>query len=89
MFHNVVIGTPLVEPWELFSTSKEDFEKFELKDTLFTDERFLPAVLVEAGVVPSRNEVRRNKPELYKFLNGPDFIEVKWGKNKIFIAVGK
>lgn len=89
MFHNVVIGKPLVEPWELISSSKEEFEKFDKRETLFTNERFLPAILVEAGVVPSRGEVRRNKPELCKTLNELDCIWIKWGKKKIYIIVGE
>ena len=89
MFHNVVIGRPLVEPWKLISTSKEEFEQFDARETLFTDERFLPAVLVAAGAVKSRSEVKRNKPELCITLTQPDCFWVKWGKQKIFIIVGE
>ena len=64
MFHNIIIGKPLVEPWTLISSSQEEFKQFDERDTLFTEERFLPAVLVEAGIVKSRGEVKRNKPEL-------------------------
>lgn len=74
MFHNIVIGKPLIEPWLLISNTKEEFEKFDKRDTLFTNERFLPAALVEAGIVPSRGEVRRNKPELCKELNDLDCL---------------
>lgn len=88
MFHNIVVGKPLIEPWQLISESQEDFEKFDKRDTLFTEERFLPAILVEAGVAPSRGEVRRNKPELCIELTKPDCIEVKWGKHKLYIIVG-
>lgn len=89
MFHNVVIGKPLIEPWTLISSSKEEWEKFDERDTLFTEERFLPAILVDAGIVKSRSEVKRNKPELYKDLTKPDCIWVKWGKQKIYIIVGE
>ena len=89
MFHNTVIGRPLVEPWKLLSTSEEEFERFDKRDTLFTNERFLPAVLVEAGIVSSRGEVRRNKPELCKELNTLDCFWVKWGKQKIYVVVGE
>ena len=71
MFLNVVIGKPLIEPWQLISTSEEEFDK---RDTLFTEERFLPAILVEAGVVPSRGEVRHNKPELCRTLDKLDCL---------------
>lgn len=74
MFLNVVIGKPLIETWQLISTSEEEFDK---RDTLFTEERFLPAILVEAGVVPSRGEVRCNKPELCKTLDKLDCLQVK------------
>lgn len=89
MFLNVVIGKPLIEPWQLISTSEEEFEQFDKRDTLFTEERFLPAILVEAGVVPSRGEVRRNKPELCKTLDKLDCLWVKWGRHKIWIVVGE
>ena len=89
MFHNIVIGKPLVEPWELISTSEKDFEKDDRSDTLFTEERFLPAILVMAGVVPSRSEVRRNRPELWRNLEEVDCIWVKWGKHRIFIVIGE
>lgn len=89
MFHNIVIGRPLVDPWKLISKSKEEFNKFDKSDTLFTDERFLPAALVEAGVVSSRSEVRRNKPDLCISLDTPDCIWLKWGKQKIYIVVGE
>ena len=89
MFHNIVIGCPLVEPWRLISSSQEEWDRFDKRDTLFTEERFLPAVLVEAGIVKSRNEIRRNKPELCISLNHRDCFWVKWGKQKIFIIVGE
>ena len=89
MFHNIVIGKPLAEPWELISNSEEEFEKDDRRDTLFTNERFLPALLVDAGVVKSRSEVKRNKPELCKELIEPDCFWVKWGKQRIWIVVGE
>ena len=64
MYHIIVIGKPLVEPSHLISTSEEEWEKFDKRDTLFTNERYLSAVLVEAGVAKSRSEVRKNRPEL-------------------------
>lgn len=89
MFHNIVIGKPIVEPWELISNSKEEFEIDDARDTLFTDTRFLPAALVEAGVVKSTSEVRRNKKELCKQLNELDCFWVKWGKQRIYVVVGE
>lgn len=89
MFHNIVIGKPLVDAWTLISSTEEEFEKSDKSDTLFTEERFLPALLVEAGVVKSRGEVKRNKPELCISLDTPDCLWVKWGKQRIFIIVGE
>lgn len=89
MFHNIIIGKPLVEPWTLISSSQEEFEKFDKRDTLFTEERFLPAVMVEAGIVKSRGEVKRNKPELCIAVDSPDCFWIKWGKQRIFVVVGE
>lgn len=89
MFQNVVIGKPLIEPWQLISIDKEEFEKFDQRETLFTEERFLPAILVETGIVKSRSEVRRNKPELCVTLDKLDCLWIKWGKHKLWIIVGE
>lgn len=89
MFHNIVIGKPLVEEWKLISSTEDEWEQFDKRDTLFTNERFLPAILVEAGVVSSNSDVRRNKPELCKALNNLDCFWVKWGKQRVWIIVGE
>ena len=89
MFQNVVIGKPLSEPWQLISIDKEEFEKFDQRETLFTEERFLPAILVETGIVKSRSEVRRNKPELCVTFDKLDCLWIKWGKHKLWIIVGE
>lgn len=89
MFHNVVIGKPLVEPWVLLAHDRQDWLETEEKDTLFTDTRFLPAIMKEAGVVSSTGEVRRNRPDLCVTLETPDFINLKWGKKRLFIVVGE
>lgn len=89
MFQNVVIGKPLIEPWQLISIDKEEFEKFDQRETLFTEERFLPAILVETGIVKSRSEVRRNKLELCVTLDKLDCLWIKWGKHKLWIIVGE
>ena len=41
-FQNVVIGEPICEPWLMFAYNEVDWEENEKKNTLFTDERFLP-----------------------------------------------
>lgn len=89
IFQNIVIGKPIVEPYELLAFNKEDFDRIEEPLTLFTEERFLPKIMVEAGIVKSIGEVRRNQPKLVKTLDELDFIRVKWGKRELFILVGE
>ena len=89
MIQNVVIGEPVCEPWQMFAHDIKDWEENEKKITLFTEERFLPRIMVECGIVKSIGEVRRNKPELVKELKDIDFLEVKWGKKRLYIQVGK
>ena len=85
---NVVIGSPIVSEESMFSTDLDDWFNNERQKTVHTDERFLPKILVDIGVVPSINEVRRNKPNLMRNLGSLDFIEVKWGKRKVWMLVG-
>ena len=89
VFQNVVVGKPLVEPWELLAFDKKDWEEDKKDNTLFTETRWLPTIMKEAGLVKSNNEVRKNKPELCVTLDKLDFIELKWGKRFLFIVVGE
>ena len=89
MFQNVVVGRPIVEPLELLAFNEKDWEENEKASTLFTETRFLPAIMKEAGLVQSTGEVRRNKPELYITLDKLDCINLKWGKKFLFIVVGE
>lgn len=89
MFHNVVIGKPLVEPSTLLANDLTDWEETEKKNTLFTDTRYLPAVMKEAGIVNSTGEVRRNRPDLCVTLDNVDCINLKWGKKRLYIIVGE
>ena len=86
---NVVIGKPIVEPEILFAKDHEDWVEIEEPKTLFTEERNLAVILKEIGIVPSVSEVRRNKPQYAKVLDHLDFLEVKWGKKKIWVLVGE
>jgi len=89
MFHNIVIGEPVCDPALLISANREEWETGDEKDTLFTNTRFLPAALKEAGVVPSTNEVRRNRPDLCRNLNQLETFFVNWGKQRIYVIVGR
>ena len=89
MAQNVVVGKLLCEPHMLFALDETEWENNEKAETLFTEERFLPRILVEAGIAKSSTEVRKNRPELFKELNDVDFIKIKWGKKFLWIAVGE
>ena len=88
---NIVIGTPIADPKDMFSSSDDDWNAIEKEKTYYTNERFLPRILVELGIYPSVNEIRRNKPGLVKTLDGLDFIDgLKIKKNrKLWILVGE
>lgn len=88
---NIVIGTPIVSPESIFASSDNDWNAIEKEKTYYTDERFLPRILVDLGIYPSISEIRRNKPQLVKTLYSLDFIDglkVK-KKRKIWILVGE
>lgn len=89
MFHNVVVGKPIINVSSLLAIDDKDWEENEKKNTLFTETRFLPAIMKEAGLVQSAGEVRRNKPELCITLDKLDCVNIKWGKKFLFIVVGE
>ena len=73
---NIVINTPLIPPEEIFASSHENWINNEQDKTFYTNEVFLPKIMVELGIVKSISEVRRNKPELVRELNDYDYLEV-------------
>lgn len=89
MFENVVIGKALVPPHILLAKNEEDWIKNEKSKTLFTNERYLPRIMVECGIVKSISEVKRNQPKLCKSLDNLDCLKVKWGRKFLFIVVGE
>lgn len=80
MNKNVVIGKPIVDLKELYGDEKID---------LFTNERFLPNILVQLGFFRSNSEVRKNRPDLFIELNKLDFMHIKVGKKHLWLTVGK
>ena len=87
---NIVIGTPLVSAKELLSANDSDWANVEFEKTLFTNERYLPNILVQLGIYPSISEIRRNKPELMIKLDKIDFINIKPKKKRpLWIIVGE
>lgn len=87
---NIVIGTPLVNPSELFSIDIIDWETIECNQTYYTEERYLPRILVDLGIYPSVSEIKRNKPELMITLDKPDFIQIRPKKKiPLWILIGE
>ena len=87
---NIVIGTPLVSAKELLSANDSDWVNVEFEKTLFTNERYLPKILVQLGIYPSISEIRRNKSELMIRLDKVDFINIKpKKKHPLWIVVGE
>ena len=87
---NIVIGTPLVSAKELLSANDSDWVNVEFEKTIFTNERYLPNILVQLGIYPSISEIRRNKPELMIRLDKIDFINIKpKKKHPLWIVVGE
>ena len=88
---NIVIGKPVVDPQELFAADKDDWNKVEKEKPYFTEERFLPRILVDIGIYPSISEIRRNKPQLVVTLDHLDFMDgLKVSKKrKLWIVIGE
>lgn len=88
---NIVIGNPIVELSSMFAKDENDWNSVEKDKTYFTNERFLPKILVNMGIYSSVNEIRRNKPELMVTLDKLDFIDcLKVSKKrKIWILIGE
>ena len=88
---NIVIGKPIVEPPAMFAFDEDDWERTEKEKTYYTDERFLPRILVDIGIYPSVSEIRRNKPDLRISLDKLDFIDNRKAskKRRLWILVGE
>lgn len=88
---NIVIGTPVDNPEELLSSSISDWLYNEKAKTLFTQEIFLPRILVDIGIYKSISEIRRNRPDLVLNLTQPDYIHaLKVAKKRwLWIVVGR
>ena len=88
---NIVIRNPIVDPSLMFAKDEDDWNSIEKEKTYFTEKRFLPRILVDIGIYPSVNEIKRNKPELMITLDKLDFIiclKVS-KKRKVWILVGE
>lgn len=88
---NIVIGTPVASPESMFATDDDDWKRVEEEKTYFTEDRFLPKILVDLGIYPSISEIRRNRKDLVVTLNDVCFIDkLKVSKKRtVYILVGK
>lgn len=88
---NIVIGKPIAESQRMFALDENDWDMAEQEKTYYTNERFLPRILVELGIYPSISEIRRNKPNLMISLDNVDFIDnLKVSKKRrLWILVGE
>lgn len=83
----IVIGKTLVPLWMLLGNDESD-DSF--KDTLVYDsDRYLPRLLAKYGFSKSASEIKRNRKDLDITLNNPDFLEIKLGKKRINVIVGR
>lgn len=88
---NIVIWKPIVEPKDIFASDQEDWSNIEKEKTYFTNEKFLPRILVELGLYPSVNVIRKNRPDLIINFEHHDFIYKLKVKKKcwLWILVGE
>ena len=88
---NVVIGNIDTRESDLFAYDEKDWCQNEVDKTYYTNERFLPKILVALGIYPSVSEIRRNKPDLMVTLSAKDFIsKLKVAKKRyLWIAIGE
>lgn len=50
---NVVMGTLIVDPKDMFASDEDDWTRMEDEKIYYTEERFLPKILVELGIYQS------------------------------------
>lgn len=88
---NIVVGNPIATPQEMFAKDEDDWLRIEQEKTYYTNERFLPRILVGLGIYPSISEIRRNKPNLMISLDDVDFIDNLRvsKKRRLWILIGE
>ena len=75
----------------MFASDEDDWARMEEEETYYTEERFLPKILVKLGIYTSISEIRRNKPNLMISLDKLDFIDnLKASKKRrLWILIGE
>ena len=88
---NIVIGNPILPLCIMLASDVHDWINNEIEKTYYTNERFLPKILVELGIYPSISEIRRNKPNLMISLDYIDFLDnfKVSKKRRLWILVGE
>lgn len=78
---DIIVGKPLLPT---------DYLGFDMGDVPchYTEERFLPRILVTMGVFRSTGEVKKNRPDLFRTLDKLDMEELKVGKRVIWLLIG-
>lgn len=88
MIENIIIGSPLVSEYILLGDELNP--NYNWRDvTVYDNERYLPKLLVNHGIMTSIREVKRNRKDLDYNLDKPDFLELKIGKKKVWIVIGE
>lgn len=75
---DVIIGKPLISP-----------DNLGFENSICTNERYLPRLLVNIGYFKSISQVRKNRPDLCITLDEPDMLNFRIGKRHLWILVGE
>lgn len=70
---------------DLLSNGTIEDMNIEFLKTHYTHIRFIPEILLSLNFVKSKSEVKRNKPELFRDLRHEEYLEIKWGKRKLWL----
>lgn len=85
---NVVVANSILDPLEILSNwSAGDWNYNELPKTMYgVEERFIPKIMQMTGVVSTTGIVRKNRPELWREIKSGEYLEIRWGKKKLFVV---
>lgn len=78
----VVVGEPLI-------TLNEIGLDCCSHNTVYTNERFLPNIIVELGIFNSKSEIRKNRKDLFRTLDQLDWLTFKFGHRVLDVVVGQ
>ena len=52
----------------------DDWNRVEKEKTMFTNERYLPRLIVDAGIMPSISEVKRNRKRVDNIFQNDELV---------------